>query len=850
MASEHGERIYDLDIATELKQSYLRYAMSVIVDRALPDVRDGLKPSQRRILVAMDDLGLSPSRKTLKCAKVVGETMGNYHPHGDQAIYPTLVRMGQSFAMRQPLITPQGNFGSIDGDPPASMRYTECKMTAAAVEMLQDLDKDTVDYRPNYDESRMEPVVLPGMFPNLLVNGGSGIAVAMASSMPPHNPGEVADAIIAYLDNPEITIPELMQYLPGPDFPTGGRICGRQAILDAYTTGRAILEMRARCEVQEPAKGPAQIIITEIPYQVNRATLERKIADAVKSDRITGIAEIRNESDENTRLVIRLKKGEDPDIILNQLYRFTPLRESFSVIMIALVDGRPVLCNLKRLIEEYVRHRIVVITRRTEYLLRKAQDRDHIVVGLLKALDLIDAIVALIRASADPKIAKTGLMETFDFTPVQAEAILQMRLQRLTGLQRQELEAEHAHLQEQITEYMRILSDERNVLALIEADMVQIKQRFPSPRRTEIEEAQGEFATLDLVVPENVVVTLSHEGYIKRTDLEEYRKQRRGGKGIRGTESKEGDFAEHLLVANTHDWLLFFTDRGRVLKELTYHLPNLGRYAQGRALVNFLKLEKGETVNAVLKLRDMGDDRSLFFVTQLGRVKRTRLSEYQNIRKGGIIAIQLRDGDRLIGTSLVHDDQAVVLLTARGQAIHFRVDQARLMGRTASGVIGIRLKQDDEVVGMAISDPEDALLTVFARGYAKRTSFAEYPPHKRGGQGVRNVTSAGLERNGPIVAARAVRDGDEIILITEGGQSIRMQVEEEQFRTMGRSTGGVKAINVPGDDRLISMAWVRPEDDADEVEGAEAPAADADPEATEVPETPETPNDTPEGDEG
>jgi len=823
-STEPGERIHDLDIATELKRSYLRYAMSVIVDRALPDVRDGLKPSQRRILVAMNDLGLSPSRKTLKCAKVVGETMGNYHPHGDQAIYPTLVRMGQDFNMREPLVLPQGNFGSIDGDPPASMRYTECRMTPSAMEVLEDLDKETVDFRPNYDESRVEPTVLPGRFPNLLVNGGSGIAVAMASSIPPHNPGEVASAVLAYLDNPDITVHELIEHVPGPDFPTGGRICGKQAILEAYATGRAILEMRARCEIVEHEKSAPEIIVTEIPYQVNRSTLQKKIADAAKSDRISGIADIRDESAKSTRLVIRLKRGEDPEIVLNQLYRYTPLRESFSVIMIALVDGRPVLCPLKRLIEEYVRHRKIVITRRTQYLLRKAEERDHLVKGLLKALDLIDEIVALIRGSDDPKEAKAGLIARFAFSTAQAEAILQMRLQRLTGLQRRELEEEHESLQGEIREYRRILSDEANVVALIAEDMKALQAQHGDPRRTQIEEAQGEYVTLDLVVPENVVVTLSHEGYIKRTPLDEYRKQRRGGKGIKGTESKEGDFAEHLLVVNTHDWLLFFTNRGRVLKEMAYNVPVMGRYAQGRALVNLLQLEPEEKVQNVLHLRDLDDERSLLFITRQGRVKRTHLADYKNIHRGGILAVGLREGDELIATRLVEDAEEVVLVTALGQAIHFPIAQVRPMGRTASGVKGIALKPDDHVVGMAIVDPEAALLSVCERGYAKRTAFSEYPIQNRGGQGVRNLSSAGLVRNGPVVAARSVRDGDEIILITEGGQTIRMQVTESQFRAMGRSTGGVKAIEVPEGDRLISMAWVRPEED----EEPAAAAADDD----------------------
>ncbi|MHC5010435.1 MAG: DNA gyrase subunit A, partial [Planctomycetota bacterium] len=707
----------------------------------------------------------------------------------------------------------QGNFGNVDGDPPASMRYTECRMTPAAVEMLQDLEKETVDFRPNYDESRMEPVVLPAAFPNLLINGGSGIAVAMASSMPPHNPTEVANAIIAYLDDPEITIPGLMEHLPGPDFPTAGRICGQHPILEAYATGRAILEMRARTEVVTNAKGFDEIIVTEIPYQVNKSTLMKKIADLVKADRVTGIADLRDESDHRVRIVIRLKKGEDPEIVLNQLYRYSSLRESFSVIMIALVDGRPVLCNLKQLIEEYARHRRDVITRRTQYLLRKAEERNHIVEGLLKALDLIDEIVALIRASDDPQEAKAGLVTRFDFTVTQAEAILQMRLQRLTGLQRKELEYEHEDLQARIAEYRRILSDEKNVIAIIRSDMEELKKRYPQERITAIEEAQGEYATLDLVVPENVIVTLSHAGYIKRTGIDAYRTQRRGGKGIKGTDAKGEDFVEHLVGANTHDWVLYFTDRGRVFKDQVYNLPDMGRYAKGRAIVNLLNLGPDERVNAVLPIRDLDDPRSILFATREGRVKRTPLSDFQNIRRTGIIAVQLRDGDSLMGTALVEDDQEVVLVTALGQAIRFPLTEVRPMGRTASGVKGIGLRGDDRVVGMAIVDADAALLTVCERGYAKRTRYADYPAKRRGGLGVKNLSSAGLERNGPVVAARSVRDGDEVILITEGGQSIRMQVTADQFRTMGRSTGGVKAIAVPAGDRLVSMAWVRPDEE-------------------------------------
>jgi DNA gyrase subunit A len=814
-----AERILDLDIASELRQSYLKYAMSVIVDRALPDVRDGLKPSQRRILVAMNDLNLTPRHKTLKCAKVVGETMGNYHPHGDQAIYPTLVRMAQPFNMSVPLVQGQGNFGSIDGDPPASMRYTECRMTNAAVEMLDDLDKETVDFQPNYDESRLEPTVLPGRFPNLLVNGGAGIAVAMASSIPPHNPGEVARAILAVLDDPDITVQRLMEILPGPDLPSGGRICGRNAIYEAYATGRGVLEMRGRCEVIDREKPAPAILITEIPYQVNKSLLIKKIAEAVKADRIPGVADVRDESSKDVRVVVRLRRGEDPDVVLNQLYKFTQLRDSLSVIMIALVDGRPVLCGIRRLIEEYIAHRKVVIVRRTQHLLKKAEERDHIVAGLLRALDLIDEIVALVRASHEPKDAKAGLMERFGFSSAQADAILQMRLQRLTGLQRKELEDEHATLVAQIADYKDILARENRVVDVIRADMALIRERYPVARRTTIEDAQEDYSSLELVNPENVVVTLSREGYIKRTELGAYRKQRRGGKGIIGADSKEGDYVEHLIVANTHDHLLCFTDAGKVYKEYVFNLPDLGRYAQGRAIVNFLEVGEGERVNALLPLRDMDDERAIFFVTRRGTVKRTRLSEFQHIRRGGIIAIGLDEGDRLIRTALVGPKDDVVLVTALGMAIRFPASQVRAMGRTAHGVRGIQLRGEDQVVGMAIVDEAATLLTVCERGYAKRSAFVDYRAQGRGGLGLQNLSPDGLKRNGPVVAARSVEDGDEVMLVTEGGQTIRMQVSEEQFRVLGRATAGVKAIEVPEGDRLVSMAWVRPEDEA----GTEAP---------------------------
>ena len=819
-----GERIREMNIEEELKSSYLRYAMSVIVDRALPDVRDGLKPSQRRILVAMNDLRLGPTAKTRKCAKISGDTSGNYHPHGEAVIYPTLVRLAQPFAMRVPLVEGQGNFGSIDGDPPAAMRYTEARMTRAAADLLRDLDLDTVDYKPNYDETRLEPTVLPGLFPNLLVNGGSGIAVAMASSIPPHNPGEVADAVIALLRKPTITVAELLKHVPGPDFPTGGRLCGRQAIADAYSTGRGILEVRAKCHVESGKRGLQQIVVTEVPFEVNKTNLIKKIADLVKEGRIEGIADIVDESTADVRLCVVVKRGEDPDIVLNQLYKFTPLRTSFSVILIALVDGRPELLTLKQILEQYVRHRKEVITRRTRHLLRKAEEEEHIVSGLVRALDLIDKIVALLKKSKDPSAAREGLVAApFSFSEAQADAILRMQLQRLTGLQRKELEARLEELRREIAEYKAILADERLVLQIIEEDMAELKQRYKEPRRTQIQDAEGEYGLEDLVASENVVVTLSHEGYIKRTSLDTYRKQRRGGKGIVGSDAKEGDFMEHLLIANTHDWMLVFTDRGRVYKDQVLNLPDLGRYAKGRAIVNFLEMGPGEQVQALLPIRDLEEtERSILFTTRKGYVKRTSLSEFQNIRRGGIIALSLEDGDAVVGVALVREGAQAVLATAKGMAIRFPVteDSVRPMGRAAYGVIGIRLASGDRVVDMAIVDDRATLLTVCAKGYGKRTSFEEYlrggEPQSRGGMGLKNISPDLLERNGDVIGLKPVTDGDDVILITEKGQTIRMAVAAEQLRVIGRSTGGVRLIDLEPGDRLVSVARVVHEDEAPE----------------------------------
>jgi DNA gyrase subunit A len=812
-----GERIQEIKIEDELKSSYLRYAMSVIVDRALPDVRDGLKPSQRRILVAMHDLNLGPRAKTRKCAKIAGDTSGNYHPHGESVIYPTLVRMAQAFNMRTPLVEGQGNFGNIDGDPPAAMRYTEARMTGAATDLLADLDKETVDLKANYDETRTEPTVLPGLFPNLIVNGASGIAVAMASSIPPHNVGEVCDAITALLRKPAITVAELMKHIPGPDFPTGGRICGRKAIRDAYESGRGKLEVRAKCHIESGRQGKQQVVIDEIPFQVNKRTLTEKIVDLVRDDKITGIADVVDESADDVRLCVVVKRGEDPEIVLNQLYKFTQLRESFSVIMIALVDGKPETLSLKAILEQYIRHRKEVITRRTRYLLARAEEREHIVAGLLKAIDIIDKVIALIRKSKDTPAAKQGLVDQFAFSAIQADAILRMTLSKLTGLERKELEQEHKELLAKIAEYRAILGDEKLVLQMIEEDMAELKARHADKRRTEITDEAGDINLMDLVQAENVAVTLSHEGYIKRTALETYRKQQRGGKGIIGGEAKEGDFMEHLLIANTHDWLLCVTDRGRVYKDQVLNLPEMGRYAKGRAIVNFLEMGAGERVQALLPIRDLEDaERFILFATRKGYVKRTSLGEFQHIRRGGIIALGLEEGDAVVGVALMREGQQVVLATAKGMAIRFVVNDAvRPMGRQAYGVIGIRVEKDDRVVDMAVVDDTASLLTVCENGYGKRTSFDEYlrggEPQGRGGSGLKNLSPDLIARNGDVIALKPVTDADDIICITQKGQTIRLPVSG--IRVIGRSTGGVRLMNLEETDKLVSVARVVHEDD-------------------------------------
>lgn len=807
---ERRENIRDLFIEEEMKDSYLNYAMSVIMSRALPDVRDGLKPSQRRILVAMHDLGLGPRSKFRKCAKIAGDTTGNYHPHGEQVVYPTLVRMAQDFNYRYPLIQGQGNFGSIDGDPPAAMRYTEARMTEVTMIIMEDLEKETVDYIPNYDDTRMEPVVLPSKFPNLLCNGCAGIAVGMATSIPPHNVSEICDGIIKVIDNPDITVDELMKIIKGPDFPTGALICGTEGIKEGYRTGRGTITVRARVHTETSKSGKKSIIVTEIPYQLNRDNILERIADLVKEEQIKGISDIRNESDrEGSRLVIDLKKGEDEEVVLNQLYKHTKLQDSFSIIMIALVNNRPETLNLKQMLVYYVEHRKVIIVRRTQYLLKKAQARAHILEGLRIALQNIDRIIQLIKTSSSVDAARNGLISEFSLSEIQANAILDMRLQRLTGLEQEKIEEEYKKLCADIKEYQAILASEKLVLDIIKKDIKEIRERFGDKRRTEIVNAVTDLNIEDLIAEENVVVIITHEGYIKRLPLTSYRKQNRGGKGVTGAEMKEGDFIEHLFVASTHDYILFFTDQGRVYWQKVYDTPEMGRTAKGRALINLLNLKEGECVTSLIPVRDF-DERQLVMATRNGIIKKTSLCAYGNPKKDGIIAINLDEGDKLIGVKLTNGKQDIILGTEQGKAMRFSEQDVRTMGRVTHGVKGITLKDGDTVRGMVIVDDTASLLTVCEHGFGKRTDFGEYSAHHRGGQGVINIKTT--DRNGMVVALLDVRDEDDLIMITAKGMVIRTSVNT--IRSIGRNTQGVKLFSVVEGDKLVSVARIVPEDAA------------------------------------
>jgi DNA gyrase subunit A len=831
-----NERIEDLGIEEEMRDSYLTYAMSTIMDRAVPDARDGLKPSQRRVLVAMNDLNLGPRSRHRKCAKIAGDTSGNYHPHGQEVVYPTLVRMGQDWNLRYPLVDPQGNFGSIDGDPPAAMRYTEARMTAVAVEMLEDLNLDTVNMQPNYDDTRTEPTVLPGKFPNLVVNGSQGIAVGMATSMPPHNLKEVCDALLHLIRNPEATVADLMKFIKGPDFPTGGLICGRRGIFDGYKTGRGRITVRGRMHVEQTRGGKAQIVVTEIPYQVLKTTIIERIADLIRNESLRDAQDVQDHSDRTgMRIVIELKKGAEPEVVVNQIYEYTPLQSTFSIINIAIVNRAPATLSMRDMLVAFLSHRKEVIRRRTAFLLRRARHRAHILEGLILAVADIDRIIEIIKKSPDVPTARGRLMayklrltesatirkllpksfvETVgqsaqQLTGVQADAILAMQLQRLTGLEIEKLAADYTALVDEIEGYEAILASEELLLDIISEDIYELREKYGDERRTEIVGDIQEFDIEDLIADEDVVVTLSHEGYIKRMPLATYRRQGRGGRGIIGSDSREGDFVEEVFIASTHDYMLVLLNNGRMHWLKVYDVPSMARQSAGRAIVNLLEMAPDEKICAVVGVREF-NDRFLVTATRRGHIKKTSLGAYSNPRRGGIVATGLSEGDEVVGVAITRGNDEIVLGTADGKAIRFKETDVRAMGRTATGVRGVNLRKGDEVVDMAIVDPMATLLTVCENGHGKRTSYEEYRLQGRGGYGIINIKTT--DRNGRVVGMKSIRDADELMLITSGGMIVRTGVSG--IRAIGRATQGVRVIDLKPEDKLVSVARVTAEESA------------------------------------
>ncbi|MEM1158981.1 MAG: DNA gyrase subunit A [Verrucomicrobiota bacterium] len=816
-----NERIVPINVSDEMKKSFLDYSMSVIVSRALPDARDGLKPSQRRILVAMNDLSLSPGRQHRKCAKICGDTSGNYHPHGEAVIYPTLVNMAQAWGIRNPLVDGQGNFGSIDGDPPAAMRYTEARMTHLGAALMTDMDKDTVDYVNNYDETRQEPTVFPASFPNLLVNGGTGIAVGMATNIPPHNLGEVIDAISLQIDNPEITTKDIMKVMPGPDFPTGGILCGVKPIEQYFNTGRGSVKLRGKIGVEEGRQGKDNIVVTEVPYNVNPEELIKRIAELVNEKKLEGITDVRNESDENIRIVIELKRDAIAKIIIANLYKQTALESSFSANMLALDRQRPRLLSVKDALGLYIEHRREVVVRRTRFELRKAEARAHILEGLKIALDNMDDFVKIIRAAASRDDARTKLIKKYTLSLIQANAILDMRLYQLTGLEREKIEKEYLEIIQLIEELRAILASDKRVLAIIKDELSEIKEKYADPRRTQIVPDEGEINIEDLIANEGCIITLSHAGYIKRTVLSAYKAQRRGGKGVKGmttkkaaTEQEENvDFVEHLFTASTHDYLMFFTNTGRVYVEKVYELPEMGRAAKGKSIANFLQLQPGEKIATMICVNEFSESQNLVMVTADGTVKKTQLSEYKNFRRGGIIAIKIEDGNELIKTLLTNGEDEIVLVTRDGLSLRFDENQLRAMGRATRGVSGIKPKGKDRVVGAAIVDHNATLLVAGDQGVGKRTPFEDYRKQSRAGKGI--ITMKTTDKTGRVMAALSVRENDEIMLITEKGQMVRMSIEG--IRQTGRNAQGVKLIGLREGDALQAIAPVVETDQEDEV---------------------------------
>ena len=805
-----------LKIEDDMRQSYLDYAMSVNIGRALPDVRDGLKPVHRRILYAMFREGLLSSRRYSKCAGVVGEVLKRYHPHGDSAVYDSLVRMAQTFSMRYPLIDGQGNFGSIDGDPPAAYRYTECRLTRLAERMLADIDKETVDFVDNFDGSQQEPEFLPAQIPNLLINGSDGIAVGMATNIPPHNLGEVCDALLQLIENPDLTMEQLLEIIPGPDFPTGGQLLGREVIRQAYLTGRGILTMRAKAAIETDKRtSKASIIVREIPYQINKTRLIERIADLVNEKRIEGISDLRDESDrDGMRIVIELKRDAEPQFVLKQLYKLTQMQESYGLIMLAIHEGRPRELNLREMLLEFLRHRQRVIIRRSQFELRQAEARLHVLEGLLNALRNLDAVIKLIRGSADAESARTGLMRQFSLTQIQAQAILDLTLRRLTSLEREKIEAEYKETQATSARLQNILGDEREQMRIIAEELTEIRKEFANERRTQIIEAEGDFSIEDLIVEEDVLVTVTHGGYIKRTPLSLYRTQRRGGRGKIGAATSEEDFVEHLVPVGTHDRLLFFTNAGKVYEKKAYELPEGGRAARGRSIANLLSLAANETLSAFLPVPKDTKGKNVFFVTRLGRVKKTELDQFGNIRANGIIAINLEDGDELIGVRITDGDQHIVLSTRAGQAIRFKEEEVRPMGRGTYGVVGMELDSysvkdgktatlvKDEVVSIAVSRQDETLLTVSEFGFGKRTEAAEYRLTHRGGKGV--ITMNVTERTGKVISVRQVGSDDQLVLITDHGKIIRLAAK--QVRITGRNAQGVHLVRLEEGEKVRAVA--------------------------------------------
>ncbi len=810
--AEMEQRILEVNLGQEMRNSFLDYAMSVIVSRALPDVRDGLKPVHRRILYAMNELGITPDKPYKKSARIVGDVIGKFHPHGDAAVYESMVRMAQDFSYRYTLVDGHGNFGSIDGDGAAAMRYTEARMAKIAQELLRDINKDTIDYQDNYDGQEKEPVVLPSRFPNFLVNGASGIAVGMATNVPPHQLGEVIDALNHLIRNPEASVDDLMNYVPGPDFPTAGQILGTAGIRRAYQTGRGTITLRAKTEIEEMQNGKRQIIVSELPYQVNKAKLIEKIAELVREKRIDGITDLRDESDRHgMRIVMELRRDVNANVLLNNLYKLTAMQTTFGINMLALVDGQPKVLNLKQVLTQYLTHQQEVIRRRTQYDLNKAEARAHILQGLRIALDHLDEVIELIRSSRTTDEARSGLMNNFDLSEKQAQAILDMRLQRLTGLEREKIETEYQELLLKIDELKAILADEQKILNIISSELTEIKEKYNDERRTEIAPNDELIEDEDLIPQEEVVITLTHQGYVKRLPISTYRSQKRGGRGVSGMGTKEDDFVEHLFVANTHHFIMFFTNKGRVFRLKAYQIPEMGRTARGIPVINLIQIEKDEYITAVIPVDKYDSLRYLFFATRKGIVKRSTLDSFANVRRGGLIAINLREDDELIAVRLTDGEQEVIMGTSQGMSIRFSEADVRVMGRAATGVKGLSLRRGDVVIDMDIVNEEQDVMVVTAKGYGKRTPMGEYRKQSRGGVGIKtlNVT----ERIGSIVALKTVSEDQDFMIVTTGGVIIRIQIRD--ISVMGRYTQGVRLIRLRDHEEVATVAKVEVSDEVE-----------------------------------